>query len=83
LILEGSDGAEAALAVQPKDYWQFDYNTKGTAVSTVIRANGGNPGQSNLGLPLFAGYFTVFDNTGPNGAVKFAPRAEPAAPPVA
>ncbi|MBK9033178.1 MAG: A1 family peptidase [Myxococcales bacterium] len=77
LMLQGADGAPATLTVTPSDYWQLDANRKGAAVAYLGGDGGSQGGRSILGLPLFTGYYTVFDRSldGGRGAIKFAPRA--------
>lgn len=78
LVLQGTDGSRVTLTVQPEDYWQFDAYGEGTALSVVSPAGGPQPGQSILGLPLFAGHYVVFDRTGARTAIRFA--SHPAVP---
>lgn len=76
-VLQGANGGTVDITVQPQDYWQFDSGQKDNA-SPVIAGDGGMlNGQSNLGLPLFAGKYVVFDRTGGpgRGVVGFATRA--------
>jgi hypothetical protein len=76
-IMQGSEGDQVPVTVQPKDYWQFDVNQAGNA-SPVLCGDGGMlGGQSILGLPLFAGQFVVFDRTATNGngVIGFAAQA--------
>ena len=76
-IMQGSEGDQVPVIVQPKDYWQFDVNQAGNA-SPVLCGDGGMlGGQSILGLPLFAGQFVVFDRTATNGhgVIGFAAQA--------
>ncbi len=82
-ILRGSDGAAVVIDVAPKDYWQFDVGAAGAAMLAIVSDNGTLNGQSNLGLPLFANRFVVFDRTGAagtgtagTGTIGFADRAE-------
>jgi hypothetical protein len=79
LILQGAGGSRITLTVESKDYWQFDSVARGTARPALGTGPVPHPGQSILGLPLFAGHYMVFDRTGGsgNGVVKFA--AQPAA----
>jgi hypothetical protein len=76
LSLQGADGSPVTLAVSPRDYWQFDAPDKGQAVSTIYGDGGSLRGQSILGLPLFNGYFTIFDRSaaGGRGVIEFATR---------
>jgi hypothetical protein len=68
--------------VQPQDYWQFDGYGAGTATAGLTSGGAPFPGQSILGLPIFAGRYVVFDRTGGTGrsVIKFAnqPPASPA-----
>ena len=75
--MQGTAGNPAAITVQPKDYWQFDTGQAGNASPVLVGDGGVFGGQSNLGLPLFAGHFVVFDRTGGSGrgVVGFAARA--------
>jgi hypothetical protein len=75
-VLLGTGGAQVSLAVAPKDYWQFDSYGAGTATTRLISGGAPYPGQSILGLPLFAGHYVVFDRTGGPGknVIKFATR---------
>ncbi len=77
-VMQGAGGNPAAIAVQPKDYWQFDTGQAGNASPVLVGDGGLLGGQSNLGLPLFAGHFVVFDRTGGTGRglVGFAARAD-------
>jgi hypothetical protein len=79
LILEGAGGSRITLAVESKDYWQFDSFGAGTARPALSIGAAPYPGQSILGLPLFAGHYVVFDRTGGpgKGVIKFA--AQPTA----
>jgi len=74
--LQGASGSPVTLSVAPGEYWQFDAGTGGVAVSNVF-GDDGQFGFSILGLPLFNGYFTVFDRTlaGGRGVIGFAKRA--------
>jgi hypothetical protein len=83
-VLEGPGGARETLQVAAKDYWQFDGYGPGTATAELFSGGAPHPGQSILGLPMFAGKYVVFDRTGGpgRGVVKFATLAE-AAPLVA
>ena len=76
-VMQGTAGNPAAITVQPKDYWQFDTGQAGNASPVLVGDGGVFGGQSNLGLPLFAGHFVVFDRTGGSGrgVVGFAARA--------
>ena len=62
-VFQGTGGAQATIAVQPKDYWQFDGYGAGTATTGLTSGGAPHPGQSILGLPLFAGHYVVFDRT--------------------
>jgi hypothetical protein len=83
-VLEGPGGVRQTLAVNPKDYWQFD--GYGPGIATVALVSGGAPhaGQSILGLPLFAGRYVVFDRTAGagRGVVRFAALRATEAPPL-
>jgi hypothetical protein len=83
-VLQSTAGTQAALGVEPKDYWQFDYPNAGTATARLIGSGAPKPGQSILGLPLFAGRYVVFDRTGGagRGVIKFAARRAPEAAPL-
>jgi hypothetical protein len=78
-VLQGTGGTPVTLGVEPKDYWQFDGSVAGTAAACLIRGGAPKPGQSILGLPLFAGRYVVFDRTGGAGrsVIKFAARRAP------
>jgi hypothetical protein len=78
-VLQGTSGTHAALGVEPKDYWQFDYPNAGMATARLISGGAPKPGQSILGLPLFAGRYVVFDRSGGAGrsVIKFAARRAP------
>jgi hypothetical protein len=85
-VLAGVGGAQATWTVEPKDYWQFDGYGAGTARTGLASGSAPHPGQSILGLPLFANHYVVFDRTaGPGRSViRFAPQpAAEAAPLVA
>jgi hypothetical protein len=83
-VLQGTGGGRATLTVQPKDYWQFDASTAGTATAGLFSGGAPKPGQSILGLPLFSGHYVVFDRTGGagNSVVKFAPLRDANAAPL-
>jgi len=83
-VLQGADGGRVTLAVEPKDYWQFDGSTAGTATAGLFSGGAPKPGQSILGLPLFSGHYVVFDRTGGTGnsVVKFAPLRDANAAPL-
>jgi hypothetical protein len=85
LVLQGSDGTPASVVVAPQDYWQFDSGQRGTA--TTVLSGDGNMlgGQSNLGLPVFAGHYVVFDRTAGSGhgVIKFATRSAAGITPIA
>jgi hypothetical protein len=83
-ILQGTDSTRTTIAVEPKDYWQFDGIVAGTATARLSSGGAPNPGQSILGLPLFAGHYVVFDRTGGAGrsVIKFAARRDPDAAPL-
>lgn len=74
--LEGADGTPATLAVKPENYWQFDAGQRGQAIATFLGDGGKLGGESILGLPLFNGYFTLFDRTRADGrgVIGFATR---------
>ncbi len=74
--LQGADGSPVNLTVTPGNYWQFDAGNKGVAVANMYGDNGSLGGQSILGLPLFNGYYTVFDRTAASGqgVINFATR---------
>jgi hypothetical protein len=74
-VLEGANGAVVSLVVEPEHYWQFDSNRPGIATTGLFSGGAPYPGQSILGLPLFAGHYVVFDRTG--GVVKFAAQRVP------
>jgi hypothetical protein len=86
LVLQGEAGTRTTLTVAPNDYWQFDSYGAETARFTLSSGAGPYPGQSLLGLPLFAGHYVVFDRTGGpgQGVVKFAaqPSTEAGAAPL-
>jgi hypothetical protein len=74
--LQGADGSPVNLTVTPGNYWQFDAGNQGVAVANMYGDNGSLGGQSILGLPLFNGYYTVFDRTAASGqgVISFATR---------
>jgi hypothetical protein len=76
LSLQGADGSPAALTVTPANYWQFDAGQQGVAIANIFGDDGQMGGMSILGLPLFNGYYTVFDRTlaGGRGVISFAKR---------
>jgi hypothetical protein len=78
-VLQGADGGQVTLSVEPKDYWQFDSYGAGTATTGLVSGGAPHPGQSILGLPLFAGHYVVFDGTGGagRGVIKFAAQRVP------
>jgi hypothetical protein len=76
-VLQGTGGAPVTLTVEPKDYWQFDGFGAGTARTVLATGATPHPGQSNLGLPLLAGRYVVFDRTGGAGVIKFAAQPAP------
>ncbi len=82
-VLQGAGGGQAIVTVAPQDYWQFDSDGPGRA-TTGLTGGSPHPGQSILGLPLFAGHYVVFDRTaaGGRGSINFAARrtATPATP---
>jgi hypothetical protein len=85
-VLQGTGGAPVTLIVEPKDYWQFDGYGAVVARAVLNTGSAPHPGQSILGLPLFAGRYVVFDRTGGAGntVIKFAAQPDPnAAPAVA
>ncbi len=73
-VLEGTGGGRVTLTVEPKDYWQFDGSSGGTATAGLFSGGTPKPGQSILGLPLLSGHYVVFDRTGGagNSVVRFA-----------
>jgi hypothetical protein len=73
-VLQGTGGAQATITVQPQDYWRFDGYGAGTATAGLTSGGAPFPGQSILGLPIFAGRYIVFDRTGGTGrsVIKFA-----------
>ena len=74
--LQGANGDPATLTITPANYWQFDVEQAGKAVANIYSDGGQLGGQSILGLPLFNGYFTVFNRTldGGRGVISFATR---------
>ncbi len=72
--LQGIDGSPCDLTVGPKSYWQFDVTQKGRAMACIVGDGNSSGGESILGLPLLAEYYTVFDRNlnGGRGAVRFA-----------
>jgi hypothetical protein len=83
-VLQGVGGGSVTLAVEPKDYWQFDGYGAGTATAGLINGGAPHAGQSILGLPLLAGHYVVFDRTGGpgNNMIKFAAPRDPNTPPL-
>lgn len=77
MTFQGVDGKPASVAIAPTDYWQFDAGEKGKALTTMYGDNGSGGGMSILGLPLFTGYYVVFDRAANNGqgSIGFAKRA--------
>jgi hypothetical protein len=76
LYLQGADGSPVTLTVTPGNYWQFDAGQPGIAIANIFGDGGQLGGMSILGLPLFNGYYTVFDRTlaGGRGMISFAKR---------
>jgi predicted transcriptional regulator len=74
-VLQGADGGQVTIGVEPKDYWQFDSYGPGKATNG-LKGDSPHPGRSILGLPLFTGYYVVFDRTAASGqgVIKFAAR---------
>jgi hypothetical protein len=74
--LQGANGSSVTLTVTPGNYWQFDAGQAGLAIANIFGDNGQMGGMSILGLPLFNGYYTVFDRTlaGGRGVTSFANR---------
>ena len=74
-VLQAAGGGQATVTVAPRDYWQFDSDGPGRA-TTGLTGGSPHPGQSILGLPLFAGHYVVFDRTaaGGQGSINFAAR---------
>jgi hypothetical protein len=72
-VLEGEAG-DLPLAVVAGDYWQVNAPAPGQARLAVTA---GVDGLTILGLPLMAGWFTVFDGeaAGGRGVIRFARRA--------
>lgn len=77
LTFQGATGGAATVTIAPTDYWQRDANRRGEAVAFLGGDGGAQGGRSILGLPLFAGYYTVFDRSrdGGRGVIRFAARA--------
>jgi hypothetical protein len=76
LTFEGANGSPVTLTITPGNYWQFDAIQQGMAIANMYGDGGQMGGQSILGLPLFNGYFVVFDRTALNGhgVINFAQR---------
>ncbi len=76
-ILQGST-SDVKLIVKPEDYWQTDTQRAGYAAAAITP---GDDGLAILGLPLMAGYFTIFDGEADNGRgeIRFATQAPLAA----
>jgi hypothetical protein len=71
--LEGADGSDVALTIEPGTYWQFGAPAPGKASFAIETLGATAPSQSILGLPLLNNYYTVFDrSTTAFGAVSFA-----------
>jgi hypothetical protein len=71
--LQGAAGGSVTLTCAPQNYWQLDAFQAGTA---VLQINDMGMTQTILGLPLFNGYYVVFDRAlGPAGVVSFATQA--------
>jgi hypothetical protein len=71
--LEGADGSDVALTVEPGTYWQFGAPTAGKASFAIETLGASAPSQSILGLPLLNNYYTVFDRSATAfGVVNFA-----------
>jgi hypothetical protein len=70
-ILQGEQGEDVRLEVQPEHYWQLNGFESGTAYRVLWCGEGE---QSILGLPLMNAYFTVFDRSANRGlgVVRFA-----------
>ncbi len=77
LTLQGADGAPATLTIAPGDYWQRDAAGRGLALAYLCGDGGAQGGRSILGLPLFSGYYAVFDRAqgAGRGVIGFATRA--------
>jgi hypothetical protein len=69
----GADGEPADVAVAPQAYWQVDWPAAGQASFRI--AGPLRDGQSNFGLPLMSGRYTVFDRA--RGTVSVAPAPDP------
>lgn len=76
LTLQGAEGAPATLTIAPADYWQLDAAGPGLALAYLCGDGGAQGGRSILGLPLFSGYYTVFDRAlgAGRGVISFATR---------
>lgn len=76
LSLQGADGSPVTLTVTAGNYWQFDAGQQGQAIANIFGDGGQTGGMSILGLPLFSGYYTVFDRSlaGGRGVISFATR---------
>lgn len=77
LSLKGAQGSPVNLTVIPGNYWQFDAGERGLAIANIFGDDGQMGGMSILGLPLFNGYYTIFDRTlaAGRGIISFAKRA--------
>ncbi|HEY1880927.1 MAG TPA: pepsin-like aspartic protease [Caulobacteraceae bacterium] len=77
ITLSGEAGEDVPLTIAPDTYWQTDSPVAGQA-SFRITGPLSEANQSNLGLPLFTNYYTVFDRgAGAQGVVRFAPIRRP------
>jgi hypothetical protein len=76
LFLQGANGQQVKLTITAGNYWQFDAGQQGVAIANIFGDGGQMGGMSILGLPLFNGYYTVFDRTlaGGRGVISFAKR---------
>jgi hypothetical protein len=66
-VLQGPDGAPAAVEVGASAYWQFDAGQAGTAMAMLAGDGGKMGGESVLGLPMFCGHLVVFDRSASSG----------------
>ena len=75
LTFQGPNGTQSTITIHPNHYWQFDAQGAGQAIAMICDDRGSGGGQSVLGLPIFTGYFVVFDRTAStgHGTIGFAP----------
>lgn len=71
--LEGADGADVGLKLNPAQYWENNALNHGEALFLLRSQIQGWAAQSILGLPLWCGQFLVFDRSvGQAGVIRVA-----------